>query len=250
MDKLLTFLKNIPEYQLLLKSIDRREAAAVTGLGQINRSHLIAGLRQEFQRPIVVICQDDMTAKRLQQELAAFLGETAPVLPSRELTLYDTAVVSRAWEQKRLKQLNDLASGRTGLQIMTWESLSQRTIPPTELNRAAFTLEVGQEYPLEELTEKLTHAGYTRCGMVEGPGQFALRGGIVDIYSPAEERPFRAEFFGDELDTMGYFDPDTQRRTDNTDSVVILPVGETQPRLHPEGIEGLCADLKKLISRQ
>ena len=250
MEKLLSFLKNIPEYQLLLKSIDRREAAAVTGLGQINRSHLIAGLRREFQRPIVVICQDDMTAKRLQQELAAFLGETAPVLPSRELTLYDTAVVSRAWEQKRLKQLSDLASGRTGLQIMTWESLSQRTIPPAVLNKAAFSLEVGQEYPLEELTEKLLHAGYTRCGMVEGPGQFALRGGIVDIYSPAEERPFRAEFFGDELDTMGYFDPDTQRRTDNTDSVVILPVGETQPRLHPEGIEGLCADLKKLISRQ
>ena len=250
MDKLLTFLKNIPEYQLLLKSIDRREAAAVTGLGQINRSHLIAGLRRELERPIVVICQDDMTAKRLQQELAAFLGETAPVLPSRELTLYDTAVVSRAWEQKRLKQLYDLASGRTGLQIMTWESLSQRTIPPAVLSKAAFTLEVGQEYPLEELTEKLIHAGYTRCGMVEGPGQFALRGGIVDIYSPAEERPFRAEFFGDELDTMGYFDPDTQRRTDNTDSVVILPVGETQPRLHPEGIEGLCADLRKLISRQ
>ncbi len=250
MEKLLSFLKNIPEYQLLLKSIDRREAAAVTGLGQINRSHLIAGLRREFQRPIVVICQDDMTAKRLQQELAAFLGENAPVLPSRELTLYDTAVVSRAWEQKRLKQLSDLASGRTGLQIMTWESLSQRTIPPAVLNKAAFTLEVGQEYPLEELTERLLHAGYTRCGMVEGPGQFALRGGIVDIYSPAEERPFRAEFFGDELDTMGYFDPDTQRRTDNTDSVVILPVGETQPRLHPEGIEGLCADLKKLISRQ
>ena len=250
MEKLLSFLKNIPEYQLLLKSIDRREAAAVTGLGQINRSHLIAGLRRELERPIVVICQDDMTAKRLQQELAAFLGETAPVLPSRELTLYDTAVVSRAWEQKRLKQLYDLASGRTGLQIMTWESLSQRTIPPAVLSKAAFTLEVGQEYPLEELTEKLLHAGYTRCGMVEGPGQFALRGGIVDIYSPAEERPFRAEFFGDELDTMGYFDPDTQRRTDNTDSVVILPVGETQPRLHPEGIEGLCADLRKLISRQ
>ena len=74
MDKLLTFLKSIPEYQLLLKSIGRDEAAAVTGMGQINRSHLIAGLRQEFDRPIVVICQDDMTAKRLQQELAAFLA--------------------------------------------------------------------------------------------------------------------------------------------------------------------------------
>ena len=250
MDKLLTFLKNIPEYQLLLKSVGRNEAAAVTGLGQINRSHLIAALGREFDRPIVVICQDDMTARRTQQELAAFLGETAPVLPSRELTLYDTAVVSRAWEQKRLSQLYSLASGQTKLQILTWEALSQRTMPPAVLSRAAFTLEVGREYPLEELTEKLSHAGYTRSGMVEGPGQFAVRGGIVDIYSPAADRPIRAEFFGDELDTMGYFDPATQRRTDNTDSVVILPVGETQPRLHPDGLSGLCADIRKLISRQ
>ena len=250
MDKLLTFLKSIPEYQLLLKSIGRNEAAAVTGLGQINRSHLIAGLRREFDRPVVVICQDDMTAKRIGQELAAFLGETAPVLPSRELTLYDTSVVSRAWEQKRLNQLFSLTTGQTKLQIFTWEALSQRTIPPAVLGRAAFTLEVGREYPLEELIDRLSHAGYTRSGMVEGPGQFAVRGGIVDIYSPAADRPVRAEFFGDELDTMGYFDPDTQRRSENTDSVVILPVGETQPRLHPEGLSGLCADIKKLISRQ
>ena len=250
MEKLLTFLNNIPEYQLLLKSVGRCEAAAVTGMGQINRSHLIAGLRREFDRPVVVICQDDMTAKRTQQELSAFLGENAPVLPSRELTLYDTSVVSRAWEQKRLNQLFSLATGQTKLQIFTWESLSQRTIPPEVLKNAAFTLEVGLEYPLEDLLRKLTHAGYTRCSMVEGPGQFAVRGGIVDIYSPAADRPFRAEFFGDELDTMGYFDPDTQRRSDNVESVVVLPVGETQPRLHPEGIAGLCKDLQKLISRQ
>ena len=166
MDKLLSFLKNIPEYQLLLKTVARNEAAAVTGLGQINRSHLVAGLRRETDRPIVVICQDDMTAKRLQQELAAFLGETAPVLPSRELTLYDTAVVSRAWEQKRLNQLFHLAKGQTPLQVLTWEALSQRTMPPAVLQKAAFTLEVGQEYPLEELTEKLSHAGYTRCGII------------------------------------------------------------------------------------
>ena len=250
MEKLLAFLKQIPEYKLLLKSVEKCEAAAVTGLGQINRSHLVAGLCREFDRPVVVICQDDMTARRTQQELAAFLGETAPVLPSRELTLYDTAVVSRAWEQKRLNQLHALMNGQTKLQIFTWEALSQRTIPPAVLKKAAFTLEVGQEYPLEELLDRLTHAGYTRCGMVEGPGQFAVRGGIVDIYSPAANQPIRAEFFGDELDTMGYFDPDTQRRSENTDALVVLPVGETQPRLHPEGISGLCADIRKLIARQ
>ena len=113
MEKLLSFLKTVPEYATLLETLKKNAPAAVTGIGQINRSHLIAGLHKDLSRPIVLICQDDMAAKRLQEELKAFLGETAPILPSRELTLYDTAVVSRAWEQKRLRQLFDLAGGET-----------------------------------------------------------------------------------------------------------------------------------------
>ena len=250
MNQLLTLLKTIPEYKALLDSIRKDESAAVTGIGQINRSHLIAGLHTDSDRPLVIVCQDDMAARRIQEELKSFLGLTAPILPGRELTFYDAAVVSRSWEQKRLRQLYDLANGKTRLQILTWESLSLRTMPKEVLLDAAFTLEVGQEYPLEELLGKLTSAGYSRCGMVEGPGQFAVRGGIVDIYSPATDQPIRAEFFGDELDTMGYFDSVTQRRNENIDSVVILPVGETQPGLHPGGMAGLCKDISSLIARQ
>ena len=250
MEKLLSFLKQIPEYRHLLHSVEQNEAAAVTGVGQINRSHLIAGVYAHTERPVVLICQDDMTAKRLQQELAAFLGFTPPSLPNRDLTLYDTAVVSRSWEHRRLQQLYQLRTGETRLQIFTWEALSQRTIPPAVLEQAAFTLTVGDEFPLNELLIRLTNSGYSRCDMVEGPGQFAVRGGIVDIYSPASDRPVRAEFFGDELDTMGYFDPATQRRVENVESIVILPVAETQPALHPGGIAGLCKDINNLISRQ
>ena len=250
MEKLLTMLRNIPEYRLLQGAVAAGQTAAVTGIGQINRSHLIAAVHHDTDRPIVILCQDDMAAKRMQEELKSFLGVSAPVLPSRELTLYDTAVVSRGWEQKRLRQLYDLTTGITKLQIMSWEAMSQRTMPPQVLTNAAFRLITGQEYPLEYLLDKLTGAGYTRCGMVEGPGQFAVRGGILDVFSPAADLPFRAEFFGDELDTMGYFDPDTQRRTENVEEVVILPVGETQPRLHPGGIPGLCQDLHTMISRQ
>ncbi|MBO5129069.1 MAG: transcription-repair coupling factor [Oscillospiraceae bacterium] len=250
MEKLLSVLKSIPEYVSLLDSLSRGESAAITGIGQINRSHMIAGLTQHTADPIVIICQDDIAARRLQEELKSFLGETAPFLPSRELTFYDASVVSRAWEQKRLRQLHDLASGKTPLQIFTWESLSQRTMPRAVLTRAAFRLEAGEEYRLEDLLDNLVSSGYSRCAMVEGPGQFALRGGILDIYSPAADRPVRVEFFGDELDTMGYFDPDTQRRTENIDSMLVLPVGETQPRLHPEGIAGLCSDIERLIQRQ
>ena len=250
MEKLLSFLNEIPEYGQLLTTVRKGEAAAVTGVAQINRSHLIAGLYAHGERPVVLICQDDMTAKRLQQELAAFLGFTAPSLPNRDLTLYDTAVVSRSWEHRRLQQLYQLRTGQTRLQIFTWEALSQRTIPPKTLEKASFSLTIGDEFPLNELLVKLTCAGYSRCDMVEGPGQFAVRGGIVDIFSPASDRPVRAEFFGDELDTMGYFDPATQRRVENVETIVILPVAETQPALHPGGIAGLCKDLSSLITRQ
>ena len=250
MEQLIAALGNMEEFNTAVETLSMGQSAAITGVGQINRSHLIAGLRQKLAQPIAVICQDDIAARRLQEELQAFLGETAPILPSRELTLYDSAVVSRAWEQKRLRQLYDLSLGNVPLQIFTWESLSQRTMPKAVLQAATFTLEAGQEYPLEHIVTRLVHAGYSRCGMVEGPGQFALRGGILDIYSPAADRPFRCEFFGDELDTMGYFDPDTQRRTENVDQVVVLPVGETQPRLHNEGLEGLCADLRNIVARQ
>ncbi len=250
MEKLLNVLSTIPEYNTLLTGIKQGNSAAVTGIGQINRSHLLSGIYTHTNQPIVVLCQDDMAARRLQEELQAFLKITVPILPSRELTLYDSAVVSRSWEQKRLRQFYDLICGKTKLLILSWEAMSQRTMPPEVLTNAAFTLKVGQEYQLETLIDRLSSCGYSRCAMVEGPGQFAVRGGILDIFSPAADFPVRAEFFGDELDTMGYFDPQTQRRTENTEEMVVLPVGETQPCLHTNGVTGLCADLRNLISRQ
>ena len=250
MEKLLTVLNTMPEYTAMLQGLTAKESIAVTGIAQINRSHLIAGLSHATTQPIVIICQDDIVAKRTQEELTAFLEYTLPILPSRELTLYDSSVVSRGWEQKRLRQFYDLLTGSERIQIMSWESMSQRTMPPSVLENAAFSLETGRCYQLDDLLDRLSSAGYSRTTMVEGPGQYAVRGGILDVFSPAADLPVRAEFFGDELDTMGSFDPDTQRRTENIDRTVILPVGETQPKLHPRGINGLCDDLRSLIARQ
>ena len=250
MDQVLFMLKTIPEYGALVQSLNQGASAAVTGIGQINRSHLIAGLSRELTKPLVILVQDEMAARKLQEELKSFLGVEVPVLPGRDLTLYDAAVVSRSWEQKRLRQLYALGHGDTPIQILSWESASQRTLPPTVLSRAVITLGIGKEYQIQDLIASLVTAGYSRCGMVEGVGQFALRGGILDVFSPACEKPVRAEFFGDELDTMGFFDPGTQRREENTDSCVLLPVCETLPHCHPGKLEGLCKDLRGMIARQ
>ena len=250
MSILLSALQGLPTYNQLLAAVGRGSAAALTGAGQIARSHWIAALSRDSGRPVVAVCQDDTAARKLQEELRAFLGEEAPVLPARDLTLYDASVVSRGWEQQRLRQLYDLAAGKTRLQIMSLEALCQRTMPRELLYRAAVVLRPGTSWEMETLTGRLEAAGYSRTALVEGAGQYALRGGILDVFSPAYENPLRVEFFGDELDTMGFFDPLTQRRTENAQEAVLLPVAETQPRLHPGGVSGLVADLDRLIARQ
>ena len=250
MDLLLSALNRMPEYGTILKTLRGGRHAAVSGAAQINRSHLIAGLWRELRRPLLVVCQDDLVAQRTQAELLAFTGTEFPILPGRDLTFYDSAAASRQWEHRRLRRLRDFSAGGSRLLIATWEALSMRTIPPAALAAAEITLRVGEAAGLEAVCEKLLAAGYTRCQMVEGVGQFAVRGGILDVFSPAMENPLRAEFFGDELDTMGVFDPMTQRRIENLSEAVILPVAETLPALHPGGVEGLCAELDRLIARQ
>jgi transcription-repair coupling factor (superfamily II helicase) len=250
MDILLESLRPLAEYRGLAAMLEARQAAAVSGVGEMTRSHLIASLHRDSGRPVVVVCQDETAARRVQAELAAFLDETPPILPGREFTFYDAAGVSRGWEQQRLRLLYELGQGRVPVLLAGLDALTLRTMPRAQLFSAAVTLRPGAEYDLDELTEKLVRAGYTRSSLVEGVGQFALRGGILDVFSPACDNPVRAEFFGDELDTMGFFDPITQRRTENAAEAVLLPVAETEPHLHPEGLEGLLRDLNALIARQ
>ena len=148
MQLLLQALERLEEYGQITGALARGRSVGVSGAAQINRSHLIAALYQSTGRPMAVICQDDMAAKRTAAELAAFLGQEPPVLPGRELTFYDAAVVSRQWEQKRLRQLYHLTMGKTPLQIFTWESLSLRTMPRQTLLNAALTLRQGESYDL------------------------------------------------------------------------------------------------------
>ena len=250
MNVLLSLLQKSTDYNQLLKAVEAKQAVAVSGLSQAPRSHVLAAVHEQSGRPLVAVCQDDMAAKRLASELGAFLGEEPPVLPSRELTLAGAIGVSRQWEQQRLRLLYAMAQGRVPVLVASLDALLLRTIPRQTLFSASVTLRVGAEYSMPDLIERLTRAGYSRASLVEGVGQFALRGGILDVYSPAQEKPLRAEFFGDELDTMGYFDPITQRRTENADEAVLLPVAETEPHLHPQGISGLCEDLRAIIARQ
>ena len=250
MQLLTAALSRLPEFQQLLTALEGgRCPAALSGAAAIHRAHIAAGLALKTGRPVVVVCADESEGERMARDLAALSGKPVPMLTPRSFTFHNAATVSRQWEQRRLAMLRWLSTGELTLAVATVEGLMQRTMEPEVLERCCVTLEAGKSHDLNDLTETLTAAGYTRCDQVEGPGQFALRGGILDVFSPGMDRPVRAEFFGDEVDAMGVFDPDSQRRTENLDRAVLLPAAETLPQMATGGRAGLAAKLGKLAAK-
>ena len=250
MKPLLSALNDIPEYRSLLAAIDGGACpAALSGLSAVHRAHFAAGIRQETGRPVVVVCADEGEAERMTRDLAALSGEEVRTLSAREFTFHNAAVVSRQYEHRRLSVLRALAAGECSLLVCTAEAVLQRTLPKALLEGASRVLRMGESHDLNQLAETLTAAGYTRCEQVEGAGQFALRGGILDFFSPSQAKPVRVEFFGDEIDAMGLFDPDTQRRVENIGTAEILPAAEVLPQLSPGGFAGLVELLDGVISR-
>ena len=250
MKQLLSALRDIPEYRALTAAVDNGGCpVAFSGLSAVHRAHFAAGLHQELERPVVVVCADEGEAQRMEQDLAALAGEKVTMLSAREFTFHNAAVVSRQYEHRRLSVLRALAAGECPLLVCTVEAILQRTIPKTLLTQAAQVLRMGERHDLNEVADTLAAAGYTRCQQVEGVGQFALRGGILDFFSPAHQKPVRVEFFGDEIDAMGLFDPDTQRRIENISQAELLPAAEVLPQFAPGGFGGLLELLDGLISR-
>ena len=140
MELLLSALAGLPEFSALASLLTAGETAALSGVGQLPRSHILAGLTRAVSRPALILCPDDQSAQKCQIELAAFLGAAPALLPSREFTFCEAAVVSRGWEQRRLHLLWKLGKGQIPILVSSLEALSLRTMPPAVLFSAATTL--------------------------------------------------------------------------------------------------------------
>ena len=243
-----------PEVRKLLSSVDSGKCPAViSGLALIHRAHLAAELHLSTGRPLLLLCADEIEAKRLAGDVAVLTGRPAQTLFGREFVFHNAEGVSRPLEKARIRALRRLQTDEAPVTVATVDGLMQRTMPPDVFAASARPLKLGGEYDLGELAETLASTGYSRTQQVEGPGQFAVRGGILDFFSPAHDEPVRCEFFGDEIDSMSFFDTSSQRRTTACEFAVALPVSETQPGLYSsgmgEGAVGLAAALEEMGRR-
>jgi len=238
-----------PEFKHLIAGIEQGVCPAVlSGLSEIHRAHAAAAVRAATMRPVAVICAAEDEAARLALDITALTMEQAYTLNVREFTFHSAEVVSRQIEQRRLAVLTAMVENKAPIVVMSISGALQRTIPPHQLSDASLTLKLGSSYKLDGITDRLVLCGYSRSDQVEGPGQFALRGGILDFFSPAHDDPVRCEFFGDEIDSMGFFDVSSQRRTEQLNEARITPVAESLPTLYNgefgQGPAGLASELE------
>lgn len=222
--------------------------AGVTGLSYLNKVHLIHSLCEESGARALIITGDEGEAVKIKEDLnTLFASEDTLLYPARDFSLSSTAGQSREYEHLRLGVLGRMLEGDYKAVVCSIEGAMQFTIPPDVLLSRSFVIEQGMDISIEKIREVLVNAGYSPCEMVEGSGQFAVRGGILDFYPPDAPNPIRAEFWGDSIDTMGYFEIVSQRRTENVDKIKITPSVEvlTGDGLKlAEKIEKLAASLR------
>ena len=237
MNGLIASAKKIEEYGALLDCVrNTRLPVGMTGLSHIHKAHFAAALNADCGRPVLVITADEAQASRLALDMKT-LGCRALLYPARDFVFRSTESQSREYEHRRLGVLDKMLRGEAQAVVCSAEAASQLTLPPEELKNRTLELKVGDEMPLESIVKALLRAGYSRSAQVDGAGQYAVRGGVLDFFTPGEEYPCRLELWGDEIDSMAYFDIETQRRTDNIEKIKITPSNEILPPDTEEFIE-------------
>ena len=234
-----TLLSDSPEYRSILSDVQKKRFPfGCLGLPPTPKALLIHSLCETFSRGALVVTPDEAAATKLQSDLLT-LGSRACVYPARDFNFQAAESSSKEYEQKRIGALARILSGDADMLIASAEAVLQRTIPPETLKSRIFRLQTTQEITLDAVREKLVRCGYSACDMVEGAGQFSVRGGILDIFPADRDNPVRIEFWGDEVDSISEFDVLSQRRTDTLTAIDVSPVteilfdslGETADRL-------------------
>ena len=217
------------EYNALLESIrEKRTPCTVNGMCDSSRPFFAASLLKAIGEKGLIVVPEEKDAYAVQRILAPHFPRTF-VYPSRDFVFENVSAYSHEWEHERLNVLKSVCDGNFDVILTVPDALMEYTVPAEVLKKHTLTLHLGDEFPVDHLCRRLEGMGYTRTEVVEGVGQYSLRGGIVDVFTPQYQEPLRIDFFGDEVDLIGFFDILGQRTVDNAISCEIIPCTEFIP---------------------
>jgi len=224
------------ESKPFIKLLDRIENSTdtevtISGLAGSSPAMLLANLAAGIDRPIIVLTSEPEEADDLYDDLSFLMDDTrVSHFPSLQAPPFEFRSPSAETVGRRLSTISKLKRNEAGIIVAPIAAVLEPTISLRDFETASLVLKVGEEVDIYSLSKKLVGMGFNRVNLVEEIGDFAVRGGLIDFFSPGFEHPVRIEFFGDEVETIRQFDVATQRTTDRLDKVELLPRREVSIR--------------------
>ena len=245
-------LQEAQEYKTLVEALAKPKAKALAdGCVPSQKLHLMDALSREnalssFARFRLIVTSSDKRVREIRDEYL-FYDRNTVIFPAKDLIFYQADLRGRELEKERIRCLRRLVEGRPTTVVTTFAALMTPQVPLSAWKSNVLQLEKRQTYSLEELSRKLVRMGYEKNFQVDAPGQFAVRGDIVDVFDLTEENPYRIEFFDEEVDSIRSFDLETQRSIEPMELVKIYPATElilSDARLS-DGIDRIREEEKK-----
>src|SRR5438132_5431106 len=206
----------------------------VSGFNPSAKALLISELQKTAARPLIVIVRNNETADEFVPVIQAYcelVGGASPekvvALPTRDVLPFQNLSPHPEIQEQRAIALWKIATGAASIVVVPVAARALRLGPAEYYSCLARIVRRGESFDTSDLLEHLNSVGYNSTDVVEMPGEYALRGGILDVYSPEADRPVRIEFFGDEVESIRKFDPTTQRSSSPADEAILLPLSET-----------------------
>ncbi|MDI6705073.1 MAG: transcription-repair coupling factor [Bacillota bacterium] len=224
LDYIIDRIRDNPKFRSAMGDIaGGRTRANMIGISGSRRAFWAAALRSEGY-PLLIICSNIMNAREAYEDLRVLCDDVYLYLPLQPV-LYNAAAHSMETEENRINVLGALVNKTAKIIVTPVEALLFPVMTPQVYKENTYRLEIGQIVDMHTLVEKLTASGYQREDMTEGPGQFSVRGGILDVF-PMGSSPCRIEFFGDEIDSIRILDTSTQRSVENVKGITVAPARE------------------------
>lgn len=245
MKYLIQELENTQKFKEYISDVKNKiSPIELSGLADVGKVQIISATSEVVKRPILIITYNEIKAKKMLEDLKYFM-KNINYFPRREIVAYDYEVESKDIPYERIEVLNKIKENKTDIVITTVEALMQKMISKELLYKYVIQFKIGDTYDLETIKQNLILLGYERNDLVENKGQFSIRGGIVDI-GLSEKQGIRIEFWGDEVDSIRYFNIASQRSTEMVQEVLIKPAHE----FIVENIEDVCKKIEQKYNEQ
>ena len=248
MNPLVKVLANSSNYMSLIKNIngEKQNKLSITGLTDSSKAWMVYAITQNTNKNSIVVCNNMFQVNKFIQDLKFYSNDTEIVyLPARSIQYYDIEAESKDIANQRMYAIERILSGKKNIVVTTIDALLVKMFPNTRYKGEEFSVKVGDSIQINTLVEKLAKFGFERTENVEGKGQFAVRGGIIDVFCLNNDLPYRIEFFGDEVDSIRTFDQITQRSIDTVKKIDMSQVSENY--VTKEKIDAVVSQLQEFV---